>query len=157
MPKLIVAAAQAAPVFLDRAATVEKACALVREARARGVRLLAFPEAFVPAYPDWVWTVPAKDKKLLSALYGELLAQAVTIPSDAVDRLADEARQARMHLVIGINELNADASRTSIFNSRSTASRDPSSASRRSPQNQLQRPRCAPANDVRRPRLTCPS
>ena len=114
---MIIAAAQAAPVFLDRDRTIDKACALVEEARERNAALLVFPEAFVPAYPDWVWTVPAKDKALLGALYGELLAQAVTVPSGATDRLCDAARRARMHLVVGINELNADASGSSLFNS----------------------------------------
>jgi len=113
---MIVSAAQAAPVFLDRDATIAKACALIDEARSNGARLLAFPEAFVPAYPDWVWTVPAKEKRLLNALYGELLAQAVTVPGPATDRLCDAARRARLHVVIGINELNADASGTSLFN-----------------------------------------
>jgi nitrilase len=113
---MIVAAAQAAPVFLDRRGTIAKACELIDEARSKGASLLAFPEAFVPAYPDWVWTVPAKDKKLLNALYGELLAQAVTIPSPEVEVLCDAARRARMHVAIGVNELNAEASASSLFN-----------------------------------------
>jgi nitrilase len=113
---MIVAAAQATPAFLDRDATVDRACALIADARSAGAALVAFPEAFVPAYPDWVWTVPAKEKTLLNFLYGELLAQAVTVPSAATDRLCAAARSARIHVVIGINELNADASGTSLFN-----------------------------------------
>ncbi|MGH8990502.1 MAG: nitrilase-related carbon-nitrogen hydrolase, partial [Acidimicrobiia bacterium] len=50
-----VAAVQAAPVFLNLDATVEKTVALTKEAAAGGAALVVFPEAFVPAYPDWVW------------------------------------------------------------------------------------------------------
>ncbi|HEY9529870.1 MAG TPA: nitrilase-related carbon-nitrogen hydrolase, partial [Burkholderiales bacterium] len=52
-PKLKVAAAHVAPVFLDAARTVDKACALIREAARAGARLVAFPESFIPAFPVW--------------------------------------------------------------------------------------------------------
>ena len=55
---LRIAAVQHAPVFLDRKATVDKACDLIAEAAKGGARLVLFPEAFVPGYPDWVWVVP---------------------------------------------------------------------------------------------------
>lgn len=40
----VIAAAQAAPVFLDRSATVDRACDLIREAGKNGARLVVFPD-----------------------------------------------------------------------------------------------------------------
>ena len=53
-----IAAVQTAPVFLDREATVAKARDLIAEAARNGARLVVFPEAFIPTYPDWVWAIP---------------------------------------------------------------------------------------------------
>ena len=113
----LVAAAQAAPVFLDREATVDKACALIAEAGARGARLIAFPEGFIPAYPFWVWFIPAGNTHALRELYSELLDQAVTVPSDATDRLCAAAREAGINVAVGINERNAEASGSTLYNS----------------------------------------
>ena len=46
-----VAAMRVSLVFLDTAETIEKACALVSEAAHHGARLIAVPEAFLPAFP----------------------------------------------------------------------------------------------------------
>jgi len=86
-------AAQATAVFLDGQRTLEKACELIAEAGRARARLIAFPEAFIPTYPDWVWAVPPGEEGLLNDLYAELLANAVTIPSDVTDRLCRAAQR----------------------------------------------------------------
>ena len=60
-----VAAAQAAPIFLDRKTTVEKAGDLICQAGKNGAKLIVFPEAFISGYPDWVWVVPNGNSKML--------------------------------------------------------------------------------------------
>src|SRR6266496_6227801 len=112
-----IAAVQAAPVFLDREATVEKACALIAEAGRNGARLVVFPESFIPTYPDWVWAIPAGEENLLNASYAELLDQAMTIPSAATEQLCRAARTAGTYVVMGLSERNAEASNGSMYNS----------------------------------------
>lgn len=111
-----VASVQAAPVFMDRKKSIAKACALIRRAAKKGARLVVFPEAFVPTYPDWVWTVPPGRAETERELYGELLDQAVAIPSDATDALCRAAKSAKAYVVIGVNEVNVEASGASIYN-----------------------------------------
>ncbi|KAM3501240.1 hypothetical protein MY11210_009405 [Beauveria gryllotalpidicola] len=52
---VIVAVTQAEPVWLDLDATVDKTCALITEAAKNGAKILAFPEAWIPGYPAWIW------------------------------------------------------------------------------------------------------
>ncbi len=100
-PKFKAAAIQAAPVFLDREATVEKSCRLIQEAAAKGAKLIAFPEVFIPAYPYWNRLEnPYRAKKY----FVELVKNSVEIPSPATERLCQCARQAGAYVVMGINE-----------------------------------------------------
>lgn len=48
-----VAAAHAAPVFMDRSRTAAKAVALIHEASQNGAELVVFPESFLPGFPVW--------------------------------------------------------------------------------------------------------
>jgi len=113
----IVAAAQAAPVFLDRKATLAKACELIAEAGLKGARLIVFPEAFLPAYPDWIWLVPGSRSDLLDALYTELLENSVAVPDETTEKLCQTARKSKINVVMGINERNQEASNASLYNS----------------------------------------
>lgn len=111
-----VAAVQMPPVFLNRKATVEKACDLIAQAGRDGADLIVFPEAFIPAYPDWVWLVPGGKKAVLNDLYAELIANAVTIPDEATVQLCQAAKKTGVHVAIGINERNAEASNATLYN-----------------------------------------
>ena len=114
MKPVKVAAVQAAPVLLDRDATISKVVALAEQAAAEGARIVAFPEAFVPGYPDWVWRTRPWDADA-TALYARLFDQAVVVGSAATDVLAETARRLGIWLSVGVDE--RDDQDSTIYNS----------------------------------------
>ena len=104
MEKVTAAAVQATPVFLDREATVDKACRLIGEAAAAGAGLVVFPETFVPTHPDWVWR--STPWGTAGEWFGRLLDQAVEVPSPATEAIGAAAREAGVWVSIGVNERN---------------------------------------------------
>ncbi|WP_209304297.1 carbon-nitrogen hydrolase family protein [Pusillimonas caeni] len=101
--KLRLAAVQAAPVFLDRDASVEKACRLIREAGENGADLIGFPEGFIPTHPGWFNFLPdVGDEALLMSR--ELFKNAVEVPGPSTDALCRACRDANIIAVVGINE-----------------------------------------------------
>lgn len=104
LPRFTAAAVQAAPVYLDAAATVAKAADLVAEAAGRGATLVAFPEAFVPGYPYWNWTMnPVQGSPWFERLY----RNAIDVPGPEVDTLCAAARRHGVTVVVGVNERGA--------------------------------------------------
>jgi nitrilase len=106
-PTLRVAAVQAAPVLLDRDATLDKLESWARRAAAQDIQLLAFPETWIPGYPAWLDDSPE------AALWGHagakqvfqrLVANSVEIPGPSTARIAALARELAMTLVVGVHE-----------------------------------------------------
>jgi nitrilase len=100
---VVVAAVQATPVFLDREATVTRCCELVAEAAAAGARIVVFPEAFVPGYPDWVWRTPPWSA-VNAGFYARLFDQAVVVPGPETERIGVAARRAGAYVAVGVDE-----------------------------------------------------
>lgn len=105
---LTVAAVQATPVFLDRAATVLAAAGHVVAADAD---LVAFPESFVPGYPDWVWRRPPMSD---GEWYARLVDNAVRVESNDLDPLRDATRDVGAWVAVGVTERSAS---DSLYNS----------------------------------------
>ena len=103
LPTVRVAAVQAAPVFLDREATTEKASRLIREAGANGAKLVGFPEGFIPGHPLWYHFVSASSARGRQ-LATQLFLNSVEVPSPTTDRLCQVAREAGVYLVMGFCE-----------------------------------------------------
>ena len=117
MTAVRVAAVQAAPVFLDRDATIEKAVSLIGEAAAGGAGLVAFPETWIPGYPAWIFGAAGWDDAAQKRVFGRLSANAVEVPSPAVDVLCRAAKKAGVVVAMGMTERDARASRGTLYNS----------------------------------------
>ncbi|MDP3761891.1 MAG: carbon-nitrogen hydrolase family protein [Ramlibacter sp.] len=115
MPR--VALIQSPPVFLDRAATLDRAVAAVDEAARGGAQLIVFPEAYVPGYPAWIWRLrPGGDMALTEQLCALLRANAVDLDADDLQPLREAAKRNSVTIVCGINERDGGFSRSTIYN-----------------------------------------
>lgn len=100
-PKVKVAAVQASPVYLDVNASVEKACKLIREAAAQGVKLIGFPESFLPGYPYWCWM---DDPISTMPFTQQFFANALECPGPELGAIARCARENQIYVCIGVTE-----------------------------------------------------
>jgi nitrilase len=112
-----IAAAQLAPVFLDRSATLAKVVAAVEQAAAQGAALVAFGETLLPGYPAWICKTDgarfdAPDQKALHAKY---LEQAVTLEEGHLEPVAAAARKHRITVVLGIAERPLDRGGHTVY------------------------------------------
>jgi aliphatic nitrilase len=101
-PRFKAAAVQAAPVFLNKEATIEKTCSLIKEAADNGADLIAFPETYIPTYPYWPKEVKGRAPGYRA--FVELFKNSVEIPGPDTDILCEAARKASAYVVVGLNE-----------------------------------------------------
>lgn len=100
IPAYKAAAVQAAPVFLDLQASVDKACRLIAEAAGNGAKLIAFPETFLPGYPFWIWLGPP----LWGMQFvGRYFDNSVTLGSSQMAQLQRACRDGGINAVIGMS------------------------------------------------------
>lgn len=101
-PKYKVAAVQAAPVYLDLDATVKKSVKIIEEAAANGAKLIGFPEGFLPGYPWFAFLGRALD--YVPKFYHKLYLNAVEVPSDALAKISQAARDNDIYVCISGSE-----------------------------------------------------
>ena len=101
-PEFTLAAVQAAPVYFDREASTDKACALIDEAGRKGASFAVFGETWLPGYPFF----NRAPRPLLNKARAEYLANAVQIPSKTTEKLCKAAHKAGIDVAIGIVELD---------------------------------------------------
>ncbi|WP_417532776.1 carbon-nitrogen hydrolase family protein [Marinobacterium stanieri] len=102
-PKYKVAAVQAAPVYLDIDATVDKTIHLVEEAAKEGAKLIAFPETWIPGYPWWIWLGShawAIQRGFVQRYYDNSLSY----EDPHAERIREAAKQNNITIALGFSE-----------------------------------------------------
>jgi len=98
-----IAVVQAAPVFMNAKASVDKAVGFINEASAAGAKLLAFPEVWIPGYPWWLWLgTPAWGMQFVPRYH----ANSLRADGPELAALSAACAKARINVVIGFSEVD---------------------------------------------------
>jgi nitrilase len=112
-----VAVVQHPSVALDREKTLQRGVKLMEEAAAKGARLVAFPETWVPGYPEWLWRLrPGDDYDLTGEIHARLLESSVDLAAGQLKPIQAAARRLKQTVLIGINERDGKFSRATLYN-----------------------------------------
>lgn len=112
-----VAAVQAAPVIMDREATVRKVEVLVTQCAEEGANVIVFPEAFIPCYPRGLAfkTVVGSRSPEGRVDWERYLENSVPVPSKTTDILGKAAQKANAYLSIGVIERDTEFSCSTLY------------------------------------------
>ena len=112
-----VAVVQASPVLFNREATIEKTCRLILEAAEKDVKLILFPEAFIPAYPRGLsfGAVVGSRSSVGRLTWQRYWENAVDVPSPAVEIIGEAVREAGVYLAIGVIERDTQFSQGTLY------------------------------------------
>jgi nitrilase len=116
-----VGAAQFAPHFFDKRRTLEKTLRVVEEAGRLQLDLLVFPETYLAAYPYWRGSVSVRRS---TELVVEMQRHAIRADGEEARTIAEAARRARVHCVVGCNELDDRPGSLTLYNTLLFIGRD---------------------------------
>ena len=109
---------QEPPVYLNLAASMERAINLVARAAADGSKLMVFPEAWFPGYPTFCWRLsPGADMGKTDELFALSQANSIDLSRNGMAPLQEAAAEHEMVIVVGYQEIDGEISGSTIFNS----------------------------------------
>lgn len=108
--RLTIAAAQIAPVWLDRERTIDKVCRWVTDAARAGAQVVAFGECLIPGYPFWLERTDAArfESSAQKRWHAHYLDQAVQLEAGHLTRVAEAAADLQCAVVLGCYERPSD-------------------------------------------------
>lgn len=126
MAKFKAAAIHAAPVFMNKQATIEKTIKLVHDAAKQNIELLVFPEVFIPGYPGFIMAYPPLAyletileyaEQAISIFEPESVRKGQPQPSKDLVPILEACKNAGVSIVLGVSERSSFSTET-LFNSQ---------------------------------------
>lgn len=107
---LTIAAAQLAPVWLDRARTIDKVCSAITDAARAGAQVVAFGECLIPGYPFWLERTDGArfESAQQKQWHAHYLDQAVQLEAGHLERVRQAAADLHCTVVVGCYERPLD-------------------------------------------------
>ncbi|KAK1634565.1 carbon-nitrogen hydrolase [Colletotrichum phormii] len=96
-----VAVVQAEPCWFDVEAATQKTCDLIAEAGANSAKLIAFPELWIPGYPNFIHAMAAKETFLYNIKY---YRNSIDIESKRMEKIRLAVKKAQIMCLLGISE-----------------------------------------------------
>ncbi|NMM05284.1 carbon-nitrogen hydrolase family protein [Polaromonas sp.] len=116
MPKIAVI--QEPPVYLNLSKSMDRAADLIANAASKGCELIVFPEAWLAGYPNFVWRLaPGIGMGKTDELYARLRANSVDRSKEGFRPLQEAAKEHRVAILLGYQEMDGLGSSSTIFNS----------------------------------------
>jgi nitrilase len=112
-----VAVVQAAPLYFDTAAAVDRVVEYVAEAAAAGAELVVFPEAYLGGYP-WglaFGTAVGGRSDAGRRTFARYWRSAIDVPGPETARLGEAAREHGVHLAVGVVERDSTHSGGTLY------------------------------------------
>ena len=112
-----VAVVQAAPVLMDREATVAKLAALAAQAGGQGARVVLFPEAFIPGYPRGLFLGTRVGSRTEAGRrdWMRYWQNSVPVPGPTTQAIGEAARAAGAYVAVGVIERDTESSGGTLF------------------------------------------
>jgi nitrilase len=114
---ITVALAQIAPVWLNKAMTLQKIEKQIDEAASNGASLIVFGEGILPGYPFWLALTDgaAWNTKVNKELHAHYVQNAVTIENGDLDSVCKLASTHKIAIYLGIIERPLDRGGHSVY------------------------------------------
>lgn len=117
MNLLKVAMAQISPVWLNKAQTLDKVCASVSEAGAKGCELVVFGEGLLPGYPFWLSLSNGAEfnSTVQKEIHAHYIRNAVQIESGDLNEVCKLAKEHKIAVYLGIIERGKNRGGHSLY------------------------------------------